>query len=87
MTVILTHKKFEIPRWDFELYRGDTRLIDLTIVNEERSANLQAYRLIKAVMVFIWTSHCRGDFQERKERYNLITSFTHYPKDIVYILS
>lgn len=41
MTVTLTHKKFEIPRWDFELYRGDTRLIDLTIVSEEGIANLQ----------------------------------------------
>lgn len=40
MTITINHRKFDIPRWDIELYRGDTRFIDIAIVTEQGIADL-----------------------------------------------
>lgn len=44
MTLTIEQTKFPIPHWDMALYRGDTRLIEVTLLTEQGAADLQGCR-------------------------------------------
>lgn len=40
MTLTVSHSRFEVPVWDLDLYRGDSRIIDIELTTEGGTPDL-----------------------------------------------